>query len=405
MGRPKNTIPQYLRHSSGCARTCWTDAAGVRRIRSFPGAYNSPESKAALAAFLLELESSPSAHLTTKPAGITVAELLLAFADHAERHYRHPDGKPTSEIFEVRIVTRALRELYANTPVTEFGPLALKAARQVCINDGRSRTECNRRVGIVKRIFKWGVAEELVPASVHTALATVTGLQRGRTTAPETDPVGPVDDATVDATLPHVNRHVRGLIEFQRYTGCRPGEACSIRRCDIDTGGKVWLYRPVHHKTSWRGKSRIIAIGPEAQRVLKEFFTPDASNYVFSPARAMDEIRAERAAARVTPRYPSHMRRNAAKRKLTPQRKPAARYDTGSYALAVARAVARLNALKVTIPHWHPNQLRHTFATKARKQFSLEHAGASLGHSKVSATEIYAERDAGLAVEVAARIG
>jgi site-specific recombinase XerC len=54
---------------------------------------------------------------------------------------------------------------------------------------------------------------------------------------------------------------------------------------------------------------------------------------------------------------------------------------------------------------WHPNQLRHGYATKARKLFSLEHAGAALGHAKMSATEIYAERDASLANEVAARIG
>ena len=62
---------------------------------------------------------------------------------------------------------RAVRELYADTPVAEFGPLALKAARQRWVNDGRSRTECNRRVGMIKRIFKWGVSEELAPPEVY----------------------------------------------------------------------------------------------------------------------------------------------------------------------------------------------------------------------------------------------
>jgi DNA polymerase V len=28
-----------------------------------------------------------------------------------------------------------------------------------------------------------------------------------------------------------LTRHVRGLVEFQRLTGCRPGEACALRRC------------------------------------------------------------------------------------------------------------------------------------------------------------------------------
>ena len=67
-------------------------------------------------------------------------------------------------------------------------------------------------------IMKWAVAEELAPPTVSFALGAVTALQRGRTAAPETDPVRPVSDAVVDSTLPHLNRHVRGLVEFQRFT-------------------------------------------------------------------------------------------------------------------------------------------------------------------------------------------
>ncbi len=66
------------------------------------------------------------------------------------------------------------------------------------------------------------------------------GLPRGRTGARETEPIGPVEDAVVEATLPHLSRRVRGLVEFQRLTGCRPGEACTVRRCDPDTGGAIW---------------------------------------------------------------------------------------------------------------------------------------------------------------------
>ena len=49
---------------------------------------------------------------------------------------------------------------------------------------------------------------------------------------------------------------------------------------------------------------------------------------------------------------------------------------------------------------WHPYQLRHSYATKARKLFDLEHAGAALGHTRMSATEVYAERDSQLAAAV-----
>ncbi len=41
------------------------------------------------------------------------------------------------------------------------------------IEAGWCRTLINRRVGRVVHMFKWGVAEELVPESVHNALARV----------------------------------------------------------------------------------------------------------------------------------------------------------------------------------------------------------------------------------------
>ena len=60
---------------------------------------------------------------------------------------------------------------------------------------------------------------------------------------------------------------------------------------------------------------------------------------------------------------------------------------------------------KVGVQPWHPNQLRHAAATLIRKQFGLEHAAATLGHSEIGTTQIYAERDADLAVRVALAIG
>ena len=114
------------------------------------------------------------------PNGITVVEFLSAYFTHAEGHYRDADGRPTSEMAEVKIVVRTVRELYGELPVAEFGPLALKATRQKWVNAGRARSECNRRAAVVKRICKWAVSEELGPSAVYHALATVTGLARGR---------------------------------------------------------------------------------------------------------------------------------------------------------------------------------------------------------------------------------
>lgn len=146
----RKPTPSYLLHSaSGRARAVWTDAAGNRRDKLLPGPFDSPESRAAFGALILEVESSPAVNAS----GLSLAELLAAYHDHAERHYRGPDAKPTSEIYEVKVVIKALRLLYARVPATEFGPLKVKAARQLWVNEGRSRSECNRCVGVIKRLF------------------------------------------------------------------------------------------------------------------------------------------------------------------------------------------------------------------------------------------------------------
>jgi integrase len=49
--------------------------------------------------------------------------------------------------------------------------------------------------------------------------------------------------------------------------------------------------------------------------------------------------------------------------------------------------------------------LRHTAATKLRKQFGIEAARVVLGHRSASVTEVYAELDQMKAAEVMGRVG
>ena len=105
------------------------------------------------------------------------------------------------------------------------------------------------------------------------------------------------------------------------------------------------------------------------------------------------------------------------RRKARPVRPPRTAYDRNSYARAVKRAVEKANADRrqeaaqagddcpVLLPHWHPNQLRHSAATEIRRRFGLEAAQVVLGHAKADVTQVYAERDARLAAEVMKQIG
>lgn len=54
---------------------------------------------------------------------------------------------------------------------------------------------------------------------------------------------------------------------------------------------------------------------------------------------------------------------------------------------------------------WHPNQLRHSYATRIRKLHGLEAAQVLLGHSRADVTQLYAARNEELAVSVAAEVG
>ena len=47
------------------------------------------------------------------------------------------------------------------------------------VEGGISRGVVNHRVGRIKRIFKWAVAEEIIPPSVFHGLQAVTGLRYG----------------------------------------------------------------------------------------------------------------------------------------------------------------------------------------------------------------------------------
>jgi integrase len=417
------------------------------------GVYNSPESRAEYARLIAEMATSAAPTVAPTPAaarGLTVNELIVAFMRWAATHYRHPDGRPTSELGELKWSLGPLRRLYGHTLAAEFGPRGLAAVRQEMVNAGWCRTLVNQRTHKVKRVFRWAAAEELVPVAVFTALRTLAGLKRGRCDVRESTPVGPVDPAHVAAALPHVSRYVRAMVELQRLTGMRPGEVCAMTFAQIDRTGDVWLYRPTSHKTAYRGRTRVVPLGPRARAVLVSFLVNDkpppdgwagvdlvndrtgrlaaADAYqeagrdwdarllrdaarpvvliagcivdpaapVFSPLREQAERYARLRAHRVSKVQPSQQSRKKSK----PKRQPGEWYTPHALAQAVATA-----CVKAEVPRWGPNRLRHLFATEVRKAHGLEAAGAVLGHAKMSATEVYAERDTALAVRVANEVG
>ena len=135
----------------------------------------------------------------------TINELCAAYVRFAAVYYRK-NGEPTRSIERVRMAVRHLRELYGSTLAIDFGPLALRAIQDRFVSQRKGRKYVNYLTAEIKRIFKWGVSREMVPAIVFHALSTVQGLRKGRTEAPESEPVRPVALDVVERDTPLLAR-------------------------------------------------------------------------------------------------------------------------------------------------------------------------------------------------------
>jgi integrase len=401
MPRPKKLTPSYLPHTaSGRGRAVWTDFAGIRRQRLLPGLHNSDESRTAFAQLQLELATSPGAMALPKgPRRLSVSEVLLTYLQFAQTYYVDATGHTTAEFTCMKAAIKPVSELYSTLAADQFGPVALRAVRQRMIDGGLCRSQVNHRIDRVKRVFRWAASEELVPVSTYEALRTLAGLRRGRCGVREADPVRPVPDELVVATLPFLPPHVRAMVSLMWHTGMRPSEVCGMTLAQIDHTGPTWTYRPRHHKTLYAGKFRSVQLGPKSRSILIDFLqgrslAPD--ELLFSPRRQREERFAELRMNRVSKVQPSQASRRAAK----PVKLPGERYVP----TAICRAVA-LACKKAGVAHWFPYQLRHAFGTRVRKEAGLEGAQVLLGHSHAAITEIYAERDEALAANIAAKLG
>lgn len=394
----RNFVPSYRLHRASGQAIVTIPKPGGAKQDVYLGRYGTPESRDEYARVISCLEVRGP--VNGKPGrDATVNEVCLAFLEHARTYYIGTDGKPTGEFGEYKTVIREVRILYGSLPAADFGPLALKAVRQRLIDQGNTRGVVNQRTGRVKRIFKWATAEELVPPSTFHGLTALSGLRMGRTMAAEAAPVLPVDDGRVVAIQSELTPTLKAMVQFQRLTGCRPGEVCRLRAAEIDRSREIWIYRPAKHKTSHHGRSRAIAIGPKARGILEPYLAsagPDG--FAFRPSQSRTERYAMKRAARKSPVQPSQICR--AKPKSERVRPTPPHFDPGVYAQSVRDACDRAG-----VERWHPNQLRHSAATEARSRFGLEAAQVLLGHAKADVTQVYAERDEALAAKVAAELG
>lgn len=117
---------------------------------------------------------------------------------------------------------------------------------------------------------------------------------------------------------------------------------------------------------------------------------------IFSPARDREERFADLRASRKSKVPPAQVNRKKAK----PGRTPTGCYSASNLNNAVARACR-----KAGVSPWHVNQLRHWFATQARRTHGLASVQVALGDSQARTSERYAEPDVERAVILVREIG
>jgi integrase len=158
--------------------------------------------------------------------------------------------------------------------------------------------------------------------------------------------------------------------------------------------------------------------------VLKPYLLRDANDCCFSPVESEGQRREAQHATRTTPltygNRPGFSRTVHAKSRIGEE------FTEGNYNQAIRRACEKAFGMPQNLRRastklsaeekkeasawrakhcWSPNQLRHSAATRIRKEFGLEAAQVVLGHGEMNTTEIYAEQDETLAAEVMRKIG
>jgi integrase len=423
MPRLIHSLPKYRRHrKSGQA------VVALNGHDHYLGPHGTKTSRVEYDRLIGEWLARGRHPLTVTGEPLTIVELCVRYWKFANAYYRrNPKVMPG-----IKRSIQYLRDYYGRHPADEFGPLALKAVMDRMVGEGLSRVYINNHAGRIKRIFKWAVGEQLLPIEAYQSLAVVPGLRRGRTSARECPPVLPVDDATVELTLPHLPEVVADMVRLQRLTGCRPDEVCMVRPCDIDRSGETWIYRPATHKTEYQGRQRLIFVGPQGQTILLRYLARDSETYCFRPCDSEAKRRAAAHTKRKTPLSCGNIPGSNRQRK--PRRSAGDRYNVDAYRRSIHRAcdaafpaieeLARSPGESVAAwrgrltdqqrdelakwqsdRRWSPNQLRHSAATEIRRRYGLEAASTVLGHAKADVTQIYAERDYALAANVARQIG
>jgi integrase len=196
------------------------------------------------------------------------------------------------------------------------------------------------------------------------------GTRLGGVKLKETIPVQPVPEDVFWKTIENMKcESARDILTIGFLTGARLGELCQLKKGHIaHKTDDIWFADLPEHKTTWRGKMRVIVFGPKCIAILKRQFAKKRYDW------------------RTTPIF---------------------RRQRGMVGWTVSKLDAYIaNTCRTHgIPHWSVGQLRHTRSTIVGNKYGSAAESAYVGHSAAVARRIYIEHNLALAEQVAKEIG
>ncbi len=290
----------------------------------------------------------------TEPAPITLAELAARHDVFARQYYRHRDGSSTGHAQNLAsVMARLVRYCPERMRADQLTRHLMRAWLDQLAAEGLTRQYCNKALGYVRQVIRYGVDLDLLPPSVEAELRLVRPLKPHRSAARETDRPAPPPEQTVKASTPNLGEVWRDVCKLLQLTAMRPGEILSLRAREvvIPLGVPERAHiRKISHKTAHKGRERIVPIGPEAAAILKRYTSllfPD--DYLFAGRGRREHL------------------------------------TTDALRKAIVRACSQAG-----VPRWRPYDLRRAAARTVRAREGLDAAQALLGHANANTTEVYA---------------
>ena len=265
MHQKKKHLPGYLLHKPSSQAY-----VRINGRHCYLGKYDSAESRKKYNLIIADyMDGVPldKEILKKESPPLSVGELAEQYLISEEERF----GCKHKQTYATKYAMLALTEKHAGLNAIEFGPKALKRIRSMLVDQQYAHSEVNARVNKIRSAFKWAVSEELIPESVWGALKSLPPLRRGeaRINTPRVAACPEAVEITIKKLHDMGNSGAAHLIQFLRWTGCRPSEGCGLTIGSLELDNSPAIVRLREHKTAQLNGERIIPLNEMAVEAIQ----------------------------------------------------------------------------------------------------------------------------------------